>query len=155
MSPVIIPSGYTKRYVDGEISFDKQLKDVETAMQHVQGASDVVLCEGTGHCAVGSIVGLNNAKVASILGCDMVLVGTCVYYVHHCWSELLFMGITTYLHSLTVSLFYLDTLSKLYKANGGLGSAVSSESRASTSFLRSFQFTNMYAITLICCCCTV
>lgn len=37
-------------------------------------ASDIVLCEGTGHCAVGSIVGLNNAKVASIIGADMVLV---------------------------------------------------------------------------------
>ena len=83
MSPVIIPAGYTKRYVDGQISFDQQLKDVETAMQHVQRSSDVVLCEGTGHCAVGSIVGLNNAKVASILGCDMVLVGTYCFSVKH------------------------------------------------------------------------
>ena len=29
---------------------------------------------GTGHCAVGSIVGINNAKIASIIGADMVLV---------------------------------------------------------------------------------
>ena len=27
-----------------------------------------------GHCGVGSIVNLNNAKVASILGADMVLI---------------------------------------------------------------------------------
>ena len=74
MSPVIIPQGYTKQYVDGEISYDKQLQDVEGAMQHVTDASDVVMCEGTGHCAVGSIVNVNNAKIASVIGADMILI---------------------------------------------------------------------------------
>jgi BioD-like phosphotransacetylase family protein len=74
MSPVIIPAGYTKKYVDGEISFQQQLQDVIHSMEQITNASDVVLCEGTGHCAVGSIVGLNNAKVASMIGADMVLV---------------------------------------------------------------------------------
>jgi hypothetical protein len=73
MSPVIIPAGYTKQFVDGEISFESQLQDVENAMEHVSQRSDITLVEGTGHCAVGSIVGLNNAKVASIIGADMVL----------------------------------------------------------------------------------
>ena len=57
MSPVIIPSGYTKRYVDGEIAISDQVNDILNAMDHVTQRSDVVLCEGTGHCAVGSIVG--------------------------------------------------------------------------------------------------
>lgn len=74
MSPVIIPSGYTKKYVDGEITLNSQIDDVEVAMGHVASASDVVVLEGTGHCAVGSIVGINNAKVASLLGADMVLI---------------------------------------------------------------------------------
>lgn len=74
MSPVIIPEGYTRKFVDGEISLKSQIEDVETAMERVTAASDVVLLEGTGHCAVGSIVGLNNAKVASLVGADMVLV---------------------------------------------------------------------------------
>jgi dethiobiotin synthetase len=74
MSPVIIPNGYTKKYVDGMISHEQQLEDIETAMRHVSDASDVVVCEGTGHCAVGSIVNVNNAKVASLIGADMVLV---------------------------------------------------------------------------------
>jgi dethiobiotin synthetase len=73
MSPVIIPSGYTKRFVDGNIDKNQQLRDVVEAMEHQHSNSDVVLIEGTGHCAVGSIVGLNNAKVASVLGADMVL----------------------------------------------------------------------------------
>jgi dethiobiotin synthetase len=74
MSPVIIPQGYTKKFVDGEISLNEQIKEVHRAMENVAKASDVVLLEGTGHCAVGSIVGLNNAKVASLVGADMVLV---------------------------------------------------------------------------------
>lgn len=74
MSPVIIPNGYTKRYVDGEISTADQQRDVEEAAAAVSSRSAVTLIEGTGHCAVGSIVGLNNAKVASLLGADMVLI---------------------------------------------------------------------------------
>ncbi len=60
--------------MDGEITLTSQINDVEKAMKNITEASDVVLCEGTGHCAVGSIVGLNNAKVASLIGADMVLV---------------------------------------------------------------------------------
>lgn len=74
MSPVIIPKGYTRQYVDGEISTLDQQRDVEEAAEHISSRSDVTLIEGTGHCAVGSIVGLNNAKVASLLGADMVLI---------------------------------------------------------------------------------
>lgn len=35
-------------------------------MQNVLDASDVVVLEGTGHTAVGSVVDLNNAQVLSI-----------------------------------------------------------------------------------------
>lgn len=73
MSPVIVPRGYTRDYVDGKISFDDQVEAVESSMSRIAAKSDAVLIEGTGHCAVGSIVGLNNAKVASLLGADMVL----------------------------------------------------------------------------------
>mmetsp|Transcript_7919 Transcript_7919/g.17011 ORF Transcript_7919/g.17011 Transcript_7919/m.17011 type:complete len:456 (+) Transcript_7919:206-1573(+) len=74
MSPVIIPRGYTRKYVDGEISTMAQQLEVEKAFEYISSQSAVTLIEGTGHCAVGSIVGLNNAKVASILGADMILV---------------------------------------------------------------------------------
>jgi len=74
MSPVIIPRGYTKKYIDGKITYEDQLHKIKDSFRNVSEASDVVLCEGTGHCAVGSIVGVNNAKVASMIGADMVLV---------------------------------------------------------------------------------
>jgi len=74
MSPVIIPRGYTKKYIDGKISFDDQVKEIDSAFSEVDKASDVVLIEGTGHCAVGSIVNVNNAKVANLLGASMLLI---------------------------------------------------------------------------------
>lgn len=73
ISPVIIPRGYTKKYVDGKITLEAQQQEVARAMENIAKSSDVVLMEGTGHVAVGSIVGLNNAKVASMVGADMVL----------------------------------------------------------------------------------
>jgi len=74
MSPVIIPRGYSKRYIDGKITHQDQLDKIVNSFKNVDEASDVVLFEGTGHCAVGSIVGVNNAQVAAMLGADVVLV---------------------------------------------------------------------------------
>ena len=74
MSPVLIPKGYTKDYIDGKISHDMQLQAIVSAVDNISKDNEVILCEGTGHCAVGSIVGASNAKVASLIGADMVLV---------------------------------------------------------------------------------
>lgn len=72
MSPVRIPPGYTRDYIDGTISRESQKTDVLEAFAAIDHASDVVLCEGTGHCGVGSIVGASNARVASWVGGKMV-----------------------------------------------------------------------------------
>jgi len=74
MSPVLIPRGYTKDYIDGKISHNEQLDAVRHAVRSISESSDVVLCEGTGHCGVGSIVGASNARIASLTGAAMVLV---------------------------------------------------------------------------------
>lgn len=73
-SPVLIPPGYTKDYVDGKITLDTQRASIGKSFQRVASFADIVLCEGTGHCAVGSIVDASNAAVASWLGARMVLV---------------------------------------------------------------------------------
>ena len=41
----------------------------------VDKVSDIALFEGTCHCAVGSIVGVNSINVANMLSAHMVLVG--------------------------------------------------------------------------------
>jgi BioD-like N-terminal domain of phosphotransacetylase len=86
MSPVLIPKGYTKDYIDGKISHDEQFHSIMNAYRNIADKNEVILCEGTGHCAVGSIVGASNAKVASLIGADMVLVanGGLVSQVGYC-----------------------------------------------------------------------
>ena len=74
MSPVLIPKGYTKDYIDGKISHEEQLHSIKEAYHYISSSNEVVLCEGTGHSAVGSIVSASNAQVASTIGAKMILV---------------------------------------------------------------------------------
>ena len=60
--------------VEGKISHEEQLEQIDYAFGEVSKASDAVLIEGTGHCAVGSIVNVNNALVAHRLGASMLLI---------------------------------------------------------------------------------
>lgn len=73
-SPVLIPKGYTRDYLDGKIRMEHQEALVQEAYRAIRSTSDVILCEGTGHCAVGSIVHASNAQVASWLDAKMILV---------------------------------------------------------------------------------
>lgn len=95
MSPILIPRGYTKSYLDGEIDHAGQLADIRRAYLNIvrststscnnlnamadrgregSTASSITICEGTGHAGVGSVVGAGNARVAAELGADVVLV---------------------------------------------------------------------------------
>lgn len=84
MSPVLIPQGYTKSYLDGEINHQDQTADIRRAYLNIvkatklgggnQNNNSITICEGTGHVGVGSIVGSGNARVAAELGADVVLV---------------------------------------------------------------------------------
>lgn len=73
-SPILIPPGYTRDYLDGKIRLEAQETLIQKAYQEILKSSNIVLCEGTGHCAVGSIVHASNAQVASWLNAKMVLV---------------------------------------------------------------------------------
>lgn len=92
MSPILIPQGYTKSYLDGHIDHDQQIADIRRAYLNIVEATtgnksklysdgssvdkglSITICEGTGHAGVGSIVGTGNARVAEELGADVVLV---------------------------------------------------------------------------------
>jgi AAA domain len=54
-SPVLIPPGYTRDYLDGIISSTEQTARIQQAFRVIENSCDIVLCEGTGHVAVGSI----------------------------------------------------------------------------------------------------
>ena len=79
MSPVIIPKGYTSRYIDGDITREEQVELIRKAQATQEAASDFLLVEGTGHVGVGSVVEMSNARTAALMGADVVLA---VSYTH-------------------------------------------------------------------------
>lgn len=76
MSPVIVPGGFTRDYLDGKVTEDSLHKQIIDAFERIYTSNDYTVVEGTGHVGVGSIIDMNNAKVAAELGLDMVLIGS-------------------------------------------------------------------------------
>jgi hypothetical protein len=73
MSPVHIPRGFTKAYIRGEVTDDLPAR-IRDAHAMVASGREAVLVEGTGHAGVGSVIGLSNARVASMLGAPVAIV---------------------------------------------------------------------------------
>lgn len=76
MSPILIPSGFTRSYLDGQISLEEMRKQILESFYQLTEQHEFVLVEGTGHAGVGSIIDLSNADVAALLGLDVLLVTT-------------------------------------------------------------------------------
>ncbi len=72
MSPVHLPRGFTKKYIGGEVVEDLGARIL--AAHRVFASHDILLIEGTGHAGVGAVVGLSNARVASMLRAPVVIV---------------------------------------------------------------------------------
>jgi len=73
MSPVHIPRGFTKAYIDGEVVEDLGAR-IRQAHRTLTVGRDILLIEGTGHAGVGAVVGLSNAAVAAMLGAPAIIV---------------------------------------------------------------------------------
>ena len=75
MSPIIVDRKYTREYLDshGQM-YSEQTQLLKNAYQKISNKCDYTLVEGTGHTGVGSVINLNNARVAKLLGLDMLLV---------------------------------------------------------------------------------
>lgn len=76
MSPIIFPKGFTRDYLDGKFEGEDFERKILNAYKEVSTPNDFTIVEGTGHIGVGSITDLNNAKVAQILGLDVVLISS-------------------------------------------------------------------------------
>ncbi len=74
MSPVIFPQGFTRDFLDGKISEKELSEKISRSFRTIVEENDFTIVEGTGHVGVGSIVNLNNARVASSLGLDLVII---------------------------------------------------------------------------------
>ena len=74
ISPVILPSGFTRRYLRGEVERDTLRHRIRDSFHRITEDSDYTIVEGTGHVGVGSIVELNNACVAKDLDIEVVII---------------------------------------------------------------------------------
>ena len=74
MSPVIIPAGFTREYLDGKVSEESMLNKIKQSFHQIAQQNQYTVVEGTGHVGVGSIVNVNNARIASLLGLEMVII---------------------------------------------------------------------------------
>jgi hypothetical protein len=73
MSPVHIPRGFTRAYIEGAVVEDLPAR-IRAAHAALAVDRDIVLIEGTGHAGVGAVVGLSNAFVARLLGAPAIIV---------------------------------------------------------------------------------
>jgi hypothetical protein len=73
MSPVHIPRGFTRSYIEGAVVEDLPAR-IRAAHAALAVDRDIVLIEGTGHAGVGAVVGLSNAVVAALLGAPAIIV---------------------------------------------------------------------------------
>ncbi len=76
MSPVLLPKGFTRDYLDGKIAHRDLEQKIVRAFHKISEENDISVIEGTGHTGVGSIIDLNNAQVAALLGCPILLVAS-------------------------------------------------------------------------------
>ncbi|MEZ4596904.1 MAG: AAA family ATPase [Chloroflexota bacterium] len=73
MSPVHIPRGFTKRFIEGGVTEDLGAR-ILVAHERLRAGREMLVVEGTGHAGVGSVIGLSNADVAAMLGTPAVIV---------------------------------------------------------------------------------
>jgi phosphate acetyltransferase len=76
MSPVILPTGFTRDFLDHKVHAVSLELSIQKAFNKISQQHDFTLVEGTGHIGVGSIVSMNNAKVAALLGLDMIIIAS-------------------------------------------------------------------------------
>ena len=76
MSPLLLPRGFTRDYLDGKFSRENLLKTLNDSYASITSRHPMTVVEGTGHMGVGSIVDLNNAQVASIFKTPILLIAS-------------------------------------------------------------------------------
>lgn len=72
-SPVILGKGATERFIDEPQQYDYPDRIIN-ANKVLNETYDLVVYEGTGHPGVGSVTGVNNAKVAKMLDAGVIMV---------------------------------------------------------------------------------
>lgn len=73
-NPVTLPSGFTREFLTKGGNAKELEQRILAGFKEVAEGADIVIVEGTGHAGVGSVVELSNARVASLLGAEVIIV---------------------------------------------------------------------------------
>ncbi len=74
MSPVVLDSRTTRDALEGKIDPQDYLDDICRAAAELEKQCDFLIIEGAGHTGVGSVLGLNNARLAKQLNAPVLMV---------------------------------------------------------------------------------
>lgn len=74
MSPVVLQPNSTRQILDQKISADDFKVQILQATRELEQRCDLLIIEGAGHSGVGSVVGLNNARIARLLDAPILMV---------------------------------------------------------------------------------
>ncbi|MFH1578337.1 MAG: AAA family ATPase [Candidatus Omnitrophota bacterium] len=75
MSPIAVEKGFTEQYIRNP-DREKLTTRINKSFSRVAADKDLVVIEGTGHAAVGSVFDHSNAFVAKTLGAKVILVSS-------------------------------------------------------------------------------
>lgn len=74
MSPMTLTPGSTRQFLDGKVDPQAPRQAILKACAELEQQLDFLIIEGAGHGGVGSVVGVNNAQVAAMLGAPVLMV---------------------------------------------------------------------------------
>ncbi|RII27155.1 MAG: cobyrinic acid a,c-diamide synthase [Geobacter sp.] len=74
MSPVALHQNFTRDYLAGRLADLDLGKKILDAVEELDAKYDLLIIEGAGHGGVGSVINLNNARVAKMLDAPVVIV---------------------------------------------------------------------------------
>ncbi len=74
MSPVVLQPNSTRNFLDKKTDVATLEKDILQAAGEMESRCDFLVIEGAGHSGVGSVLGINNARMAKILQAPMLMV---------------------------------------------------------------------------------
>lgn len=74
MSPIALHKDFTKEFLAGRIDPNALENRLLSAVRELEKKYDFLIIEGAGHAGVGSIIGLNNARVAKMLEAPVIIV---------------------------------------------------------------------------------
>lgn len=74
MNPVPLHRNFTREFLDGKIDGNDLREKIVTSIRKLEAKNDFLIIEGAGHGGVGSVIGLNNAFVAHLVGAPVMIV---------------------------------------------------------------------------------